>query len=718
MSIARTIIKMGVMVALAAASGRASFAGSYQGISYSSTVERGKWTSSFSAAKKAADRENVPLVVIWVSKGCGFCRTFGYNLSQSAVNSWMKARQFYFVIGVDSSGEGDAVKSFVRNSSGQYPYSCVYWKKNSDGKKVEAKFTGRSGGSAMSNSKFRDLVDKYAQAGKYAKAHVLTVVSDVASCAVSGGGTYKTGKTATLKAAAANGYVFSGWYLANKTLLSQSVSYSYTMPGDTASVTGRFIPKGKDWARISYAMLSEYAKSTAMAEVEVTASGGSLPSVSFSGLPKGMKYSSGKVAGKPTKSGIYKVIGKARTAGGAVAAQTNSVIVRANGEYVVKVAVASSSAGRGTVSGSGVYKKGKTVALKAKPKSGLLFAGWFDGAARASLAKTYKYKVGARDVSFSASFATKAEDRAAVSLSVAGVAQMAGVLLTNTVVRGVRVNWPVVHQAISANTVTVSGLPKGLKFKKSAQGGYVITGMPTAVSSVNKKTKRRNPSIVKIKIKTAGNTVTYKLAIVVEPLPTWATGTFAGHASLGGVVGPASLTVSASGAISCKYVLNGATWKFSTTGYAADNAAAVATDRAITIAATAKSGKSTRAMTVVVTSGWIAADGTSLLNHSYASGEDAVKTVLDLRRVAWGDKGVAKVFKTGTYALDGALAGVRAKVASSGTVTFSGTLDSQNVSTSAQVRLNPDGTCSANLVIPTTAVRPGRLDPVAIPLRD
>lgn len=706
------------MAALAVASGGASFAASYQGISYSSTVARGKWTSSFSAAKAAATRENVPLVAIWVSKGCGFCRTFGYNLSKSAVDSWMKARQFYFVIGVDSSGEGDAVKSFVRNSSGQYPYSCVYWKKNSDGKKVEAKFTGRSGGAAMSNSKFRDLVDKYAQAGKYVKAHVLTVVSDVASCAVSGGGTYKTGKAVTLKAAAANGYVFSGWYLANKTLLSQSASYSYAMPGNAASVTGRFILKEKDWAKISYAMLPEYAKSAAMAEVAVTASGGSLPSVSFSGLPKGMKYSSGKVSGKPTKSGIYKVIGKARTAGEAVAMQTNSVVVRASGEYVVKVAVDSASAGRGTASGSGVYKKGKTVALKAKPKSGVVFAGWYDGAARASLATTYKYKVATRDVAFTAKFATKAEDRAAVALSVAGVSQMPGVLLTNTVARGVRLSWPVVHQAISANKVTVSGLPKGLKFKTSAQGGYVIAGMPTAVSSVNKKTKQRKPSIVTIKVKTAGNTVTYKLAIVVEPLPTWATGTFAGHASLGGVVGAASMTVSASGAISCKYVLNGATWKFSTTGYAADNAAAVATDRAFTIAATAKSGKSTRAMTVVVTPGWIAADGTSLLNHAYATGEDDVKTALDLRRIAWGDKGVAKVFKTGTYALDGDLAGVRARVASSGTVTFSGTLDGQKVSASAQVRLAPDGTCSANLVIPTTATARGRLESVLIPLRD
>ena len=718
MNAARTIFKVGVATVLAAVGAWSSSAASYQGISYSSAVARGKWTSSFAAAKKAADKENVPLVVIWVSTGCGFCKTFGYNLSRSAVTSWMKSRKFYFVIGVDSKDEGDDVKNFVRNNSRLYPYCCVYWKKNGNGKTVTAKFTGRSGSAAMSDSTFRSKVDKYAQAGKYALKHVLTVVSDVASCAVSGGGEYKTGASATLKAVAAKGYVFSGWYLSNATLLSQKTKYAYAMPGAAAAVTGRFIQKTGDWAKISYSISPEYAKSKAMAAVAVTASGGSLPSVSFSGLPKGMKYASGKVSGKPTKSGIYKVIGKVKTAGEAVAAQTNSVVVRASGEYVVKVAVDSASTGLGSVSGSGVYKKSKTVSLTAKPKSGNVFTGWYDGATRASLAKTYKYKVAAQDVTFAATFATKAEDRAAVALAVAGVAQQPGVLLTNTVTRGVRVNWPVAHEAISASQVTASGLPKGLKFKKATGGGYVIAGVPTVASSVDSKTKRRKPSVVTLKVKTAGNTVTYKLAIVVEPLPTWATGTFAGHASLGGVVGPASLTVSASGAISCKYVLNGATWKFSATGYATDNAAAVATDRAFTIAATAKSGKSTRAMTIVVTPGWIAEDGTSLLNHSFAAGEDEVKTALDLRRVAWSDKGANKIFKTGTFALTDDLAGVRMKVASSGAVTFSGKLDGQTVSASTWVRLEPDGTCYAWLVIPTTTVRPGLFVPVPIPLRD
>ena len=698
-------------------------AGSFQGVSYTSGAVRGKWTSSFKSAKEAADRDNIPLVAIWVSSECGFCKSLAGNLSRMS-SSWMKSRNYYFVIGVDSSGEGGNVKDFARNSSGKYPYCCVYWKKNSGGKGVYSKFTGRSGSSAMSESTFRDKVDKYTEAGAYANTYTLTVVSDKTNCKVSGGGRYKKGKTAKLKSSAAKDYVLSGWYQSDKTLLSQKPTYSYTMPGAATSITGRFIKKTDDKATISYSLAKEYARGKTMKSVSVTATGKSLPSVSFSGLPKGMKYASKAISGKPSKSGVYKVIGKVKTAGGKVACQTNSVVVRASEEYVVRVEVDAASAGHGSVSGSKVLKKGKTMTLTAKPKSGYVFTGWYDGKTRKSLSKSYKYKVEARDVTFKAKFATKQEDRAAVGVTVARTGSdkvdslKESETLARTVTRGVKLSWPVVRTAVSSSSISVKGLPSGLSFKKNSAGEWVITGVPTAASSVDSKSKLRKPSSVKITVKTAGNTVTYRLALTVEPQPSWAYGSFYGHASLGGIVGTASLTVSSKGKVSCKYKLNGSTWTFSSSGYASDNGAADIAKRVFTIEATAKCGKSSRKMSVKVTPGWIDANGTDLLKHSFAAGEDEVQTLLDLRRYAWGDTGAAKYFVAGTYALSDELQGVQAKVAKTGSVTFSGKLDGVKVSSSAMVRLGTDGMCFANLVVPTTKTLSGVVWNVPIPTRE
>lgn len=722
MTIGKTV-RTWILSAVCAAAAGSVGAGSFQGLSYTSGAVRGKWTTSYKSAKAAADRDNIPLVAIWVSSGCGFCKSFAANLSWMS-SSWMKSRNYYFVIGVDSGGEGGAVKDFARNSTGKYPYCCVYWKKNSEGKGVHVKFSGRSGNSAMSESTFRDKVDKYTEAGAYANTYTLTVVSDKTNCKVSGGGRYKKGKTAKLKSSAAKDYVLSGWYQSNKTLLSQKSTYSYTMPGAATSITGRFIKKVDDKATISYSLAKEYARGKTMKSVSVTATGKSQPTVSFSGLPKGMKYASTAISGKPSKSGVYKVIGKVKTAGGKVACQTNSVVVRASGEYVVRVEVDAASAGHGSVSGSKVLKKGKTMTLTAKPKSGFVFAGWYDGTTRKSLSKSYKYKVEARDVTFKARFATKSEDRAAVRVTVARTGSgEVDVLkesepLARTVTRGVKVSWPVVRTAISSSSISAKGLPSGLSFKKNSAGEWVITGVPTAASSVDSKTKLRKPSTVKITVKTAGNTVTYRLALTVEPQPSWAYGSFYGHASLGGIVGTASLTVSSKGKVSGKYKLNGSTWTFSSSGYASDNGAANIAERVFTIEATAKCGKSSRKMSVKVKPGWIAENGTDLLSHSFAAGEDEVKTQLDLRRYAWGDKGAVKYFATGTYPLTDALTGVKAKVVSSGSVTFSGKFNGVKVSSSAKVRLDVDGTCFVNLVVPTTKTVAGGVWNVPIPTRE
>ena len=724
MTIRESATRLALTLALLVAAGNAT-AGSWQGLSYSSTVSKGKWTTDFNEASDRAAAENVPLVVIWVSKSCGYCKNFAANLSSRS--SWMKSRGYYFVIGIGESGVNATIKNYARNETGKYPYCKVYWKRNLDGNTVSKAFSGRSGSSAMSGSKFSGLVDQYTQAGKYAKTYTLSLTPDTAGCSVTGGGSHKGGSKVTLKVKRmAPGYVFAGWYLSGKELKSQKTSYSYVMPSADVAITAKFILKTKDWAKLSYPIRTysydtkeeSYVRSVAMTPVVVSASGGSLPSVKFSGLPKGMKYSSGKISGKPSKSGIYTVIGRNKTAGGAVAAQTNTVVVRATGEYVIKVKVDPASVGRGSLSGSGVFKKGKTVTQKAKAKSGNVFSGWWDEAgALRTRASSYKHKVEERDMVLTGRFITKAEDRAAIMLNVNGRQRSETEILTNTVVRGLKLSWPVLWAAASSSKVSASGLPAGLKLTKNDSGATVITGVPTTVSALQTATGLRKPSMVTMKVVTAGNTVAYRLAIVVEPLPAWAVGSFDGFAQLGdgGPVGLATMTVSAKGVISGRFGLCGTNWTFNVTGYSEDNGMKHPLKRMLTLRATAKYGKTAKwPIQVEVTSGF----DEDHLSHAYADGFDAGELVLTLRRYVWGDKNIVKPYLPGTYRQVGWLEGVTAKVSASGSVAYSGVLNGQKVSSSASVHMDDDELLYSVFVKPSTATDLGSVYRVDIPACD
>ncbi len=110
--------------------------------------------------------------------------------------------------------------------------------------------------------------------------------------------------------------------------------------------------------------------------------------LAVSGLPSGLRSSSGvwedgnslevEIEGYPTKPGKY-VLGMVKTYhDGTVQKGRQTVIVKDAGSYYVTVDVGSDSAGRGTVSGSGVYRVGSKISLSAKPASkDYVFAGWF-----------------------------------------------------------------------------------------------------------------------------------------------------------------------------------------------------------------------------------------------------------------------------------------------------------------------------------------------------
>lgn len=290
--------------------------------------------------------------------------------------------------------------------------------------------------------------------------------------------------------------------------------------------------------------------------------------------PKTRLVANGKAVGtlpKPNERSGYIFSGwfTAKTGGTQITASTKvsgDVTYYAHWLKGVELNLSASPSAGGTVSGAGTYAEGSSVTVKAKAKSGYVFSCWKQGTKELSQSATYKHALGSSKTTLTASFVSKAQDLSSVSLKVDGSKQVAEKVVTNTVPQGVRLEWPVEASALTAATPSASGLPSGLKLvKDKATGLYSIKGTPTAAS---KKDKNGNvkPSNVTIKVKTAaGNTVPYRLAVVVAARPDWAVGTFNGVVLDGadpvGLV--QTLTIAANGKISGKLLKDGKKWTMS-----------------------------------------------------------------------------------------------------------------------------------------------------------
>jgi len=333
-------------------------------------------------------------------------------------------------------------------------------------------------------------------------------------------------------------------------------------------------------------------------------------SVSVKGLPSGLAYKDGVVAGTPKKSGVSVATVTLTTAADAKSVVALTFVVRMAGEHFV---VASCDAAEGKVSGQGVYARGKKVTLKATANKGYVFAGW--RAAERGILPTYSFTMPGEDVALGVAFVTDDEDRAAIAASVDGMLLSGNGRATN-VMAGVSVEWPVVAEALSDTTVKVSGLPSGLKF--TAKDIYVkgskteidvpantIYGTPTAA------TKSGKPSAVKVTVTTAGKTKReFVLSLTVADLPSWAVGTFNG----GSDAGQLSLTVANTGKMSGKWLTDGKTWALSATGYDSHLDESAGTHETLFASLRAKCGKETREILIGVTPyGLTGYDGTGIL---------------------------------------------------------------------------------------------------------
>ena len=144
----------------------------FNGVEYSDSgdIVPGELTSQFKKAKSYADDNNIPLVVMWVNPGCGYCGSFERSCLQSKdVQAWVKSSRYVFVfcVGKDDS-DGSSAWTYTRQADA-YPMCRVHWKKNTKGEKVDYSFTGRSKKMHESQAKtklklgeqFMEVVDLY-----------------------------------------------------------------------------------------------------------------------------------------------------------------------------------------------------------------------------------------------------------------------------------------------------------------------------------------------------------------------------------------------------------------------------------------------------------------------------------------------------------------------------------------------------------------------------
>ena len=182
---------------------------------------------------------------------------------------------------------------------------------------------------------------------------------------VLGAGTYRNGTTVTLKAKPSSGYKFKEW----------SGCCRYFEPSVAKSSTLRFKAAGSETI---YAYFSKIPKYTIKASVKsgkgkVTGSG---------------KYLKGKTATLKAKpSSGYKFVRWEWCCGALDPAKAKSktlkVKVSSSEQYYAYFAkipkykiTARIGSGKGKVTGTGTYQKGKTATLKAKPSSGYKFVRW------------------------------------------------------------------------------------------------------------------------------------------------------------------------------------------------------------------------------------------------------------------------------------------------------------------------------------------------------
>ncbi len=337
------------------------------------------------------------------------------------------------------------------------------------------------------------------------KYYIRAVPNDATYGKVTGSKLVKSGTKVTLKATANKGYAFTGWFEGDE-LKEKAASYPIVADSNR-DLVAYFEPLAADFLELEDFLPSNVVVGVAYSNTLYSAippyeevRSGSLPTISVSGLPGGLKFyaketkvkldkntsvlvPANTIFGTPTKASAVKngaptpskVKVTVKNLGGYKIVRTYGLVVSAAGtesgglapvigddEPYATVSVALSDDAAGKVTGAGLYQAGKKVTMKATANKGYVFAAWLDeNGVTNSTAASYPFTMPSNNVALVAKFALPDE-----------IADPKG--------KGVGV--AVVRNNDFAGNITGAGYyqqDKKVTLKATANKGYVFAGWAT-----------------------------------------------------------------------------------------------------------------------------------------------------------------------------------------------------------------------------------------------
>ena len=130
------------------------------------------------------------------------------------------------------------------------------------------------------------------------------------------------GKPVALKATAAKGFVFAGWFDQDEPAVTEFdyrvAVNSFVTRGGEARLTARFIEASEDFLDFDFSADLELVAPAEPCDIRLTVNSGSLPTVTFKGLPPGLSFDakSLKIIGTAKTPGFYQVTATAKNGSG------------------------------------------------------------------------------------------------------------------------------------------------------------------------------------------------------------------------------------------------------------------------------------------------------------------------------------------------------------------------------------------------------------------
>ena len=330
--------------------------------------------------------------------------------------------------------------------------------------------------------------------------------------------TLVAGKSASWKATAAKGSVFSHWEgkavdalgLPNNTRRNPSLQFNIPDGFSPDDVVAVFVSVDSDRLSSLWLSKTEPLDLNALVDgLELLDDSLSYVSATVNGLPTGLKFDAKTMAitGKPTKSGAFTLKITAKNASGYQRSENLLLLVRdvsgaaptvpipdvpkQNPLHPLTTVVLSAQAG--TASGTGVYAEGKKISISAKAANKeYVFAGWYKDAKftepmsfAAGDYRSPSQSVYVPEVRYVyARFATAKEDAASLSINVTNAVTESDGTYTLDVSACVG--------SITEPKITVAGLPKGLKYDAKT---LKISGAATSPGTYVVKLSASNSSV-------------------------------------------------------------------------------------------------------------------------------------------------------------------------------------------------------------------------------